>query len=202
MRWSKTFTVVDCHAEGEIGKVVTGGVFDVPGATMFDKMRYLEQHRDGLRKFLLFEPRGAVNHNANIILPTSNPDAAMGFVILESTEYPAMSGSNTICVAFAVQGGRSLRPRSSSASAARAAAGSEGAAASNRSGGMTAPTPRTRGSAGPGACGGPVNASVSAPGRYRLTLPAFEGYQPVAPLEIDIPPATFVERAIVLIRED
>jgi|ERR1017187_9105047 proline racemase len=69
MRWSRTFTVVDCHAEGEIGKVVTGGIFDVPGHTMFDKMRYLEQHRDGLRKFLLFEPRRTVNHNANIILP-------------------------------------------------------------------------------------------------------------------------------------
>ncbi|HWA45406.1 MAG TPA: proline racemase family protein [Hypericibacter adhaerens] len=99
MRWSQTFTVVDCHAEGEIGKVVTGGVFDVPGRTMFDKMRHLAEHRDGLRKFVLFEPRGTVNHNANIILPTNNPEAAMGFVILESTEYPAMSGSNTICVA-------------------------------------------------------------------------------------------------------
>lgn len=99
MRWSRTITVVDCHAEGEIGKVVTGGVIGVPGRTMFEKMRYLEQHRDGLRKFLLFEPRGTVNHNANIILPTENSAAQMGFVILESTEYPAMSGSNTICVA-------------------------------------------------------------------------------------------------------
>jgi proline racemase len=99
MRWSKTYTVVDCHAEGESGKVVTGGVFDVPGKTMFDKMKFLEEHRDGLRKFLLFEPRGTVNHNANIILPTNNPSAQMGFVILESTEYPAMSGSNTMCVA-------------------------------------------------------------------------------------------------------
>ena len=71
MRWSETITVVDCHAQGESGKVVTGGVFDVPGPTMFDKKRHLELHRDGLRKFLLFEPRGTVNHNANIILPTS-----------------------------------------------------------------------------------------------------------------------------------
>jgi proline racemase len=99
MRWSKVYTVVDCHAEGESGKVVTGGVFDVPGKTMFDKMKYLEQHRDGLRKFLLFEPRGTVNHNANVLLPSNNPAAQMGFVILESTEYPAMSGSNTMCVA-------------------------------------------------------------------------------------------------------
>ena len=48
---------------------------------------------------ILFEPRGATNHNANILVPTNHPDAAMGYVILESTEYPAMSGSNTICVA-------------------------------------------------------------------------------------------------------
>ena len=26
MRWSRTITVVDCHAEGESGQVVVGGV--------------------------------------------------------------------------------------------------------------------------------------------------------------------------------
>ena len=91
--------VVDCHAEGESGKVVVGGVVDVPGETMFDKRVYLEQHLDQLRELLLFEPRGAVWHNANIVLPSNNPAASLGYVILESTEYPAMSGSNTICVA-------------------------------------------------------------------------------------------------------
>ncbi len=91
--------VVDCHAEGESGKVVVGGVGDVPGDTMFDKRVYLEQHLDQLRELLLFEPRGAVWHNANIVLPSNNPEAQLGYVILESTEYPAMSGSNTMCVA-------------------------------------------------------------------------------------------------------
>lgn len=47
----------------------------------------------------MLEPRGGPFHNANILLPPSNPEADMGFVILESTEYPPMSGSNTICVA-------------------------------------------------------------------------------------------------------
>ncbi len=59
MRWERTLTVVGAHAEGEMGKVVTGGVIDVPGETMFDKKRHLEREGDGLRKFLLFEPRGA-----------------------------------------------------------------------------------------------------------------------------------------------
>lgn len=99
MRWSKVLNVVECHAGGEIGKVVTGGIGDIPGETMFDKKLYLEQHRDEIRKLLLFEPRGGVAHSANFVFPSHHPEAQLGYVIAESTEYPAMSGSNTICTA-------------------------------------------------------------------------------------------------------
>ncbi|MEK0086232.1 proline racemase family protein, partial [Geminicoccaceae bacterium SYSU G07066] len=99
MRSRKVLSVVDCHAEGESGKVIIGGVGQVPGKSMFDKRLYLETYMDDIRKMVLFEPRGAVWHNANIILPSNHPDADMGYVILETTEYPAMSGSNTMCVA-------------------------------------------------------------------------------------------------------
>ncbi|PVE23473.1 hypothetical protein DC522_15900 [Microvirga sp. KLBC 81] len=99
MRFKKVLSVVDCHAEGESGKVIVGGVGQVPGDTMFDKRVYLETHMDDIRKMVLFEPRGAVWHNANIVLPSNHSDADMGYVILETTEYPAMSGSNTMCVA-------------------------------------------------------------------------------------------------------
>ncbi|HEV8311208.1 MAG TPA: proline racemase family protein [Methylomirabilota bacterium] len=102
MRWTRTFTVVGVHAEGEVGKVVIGGVVDVPGRTMFDKMRYLAKHDDGLRKLLLFEPRGAPTHSANLVLPSSHPKAKLGYVIMESTEYAPMSGSNTICTVTAI----------------------------------------------------------------------------------------------------
>jgi len=99
MRFSKVFNVVGCHAGGEIGNVVVGGVGDVPGQTMFDKRLYLEEQRDDIRQLLLKEPRGSMIRAANIVLPSNNPEAAMGYVIMESEEYPAMSGSNTICVA-------------------------------------------------------------------------------------------------------
>jgi proline racemase len=92
----------DCHAEGESGKVVIGGIGDVPGETIFDKRVYFEDHLDALRRLLLFEPRGSVVQNANVVLPSNHPDAVLGYVILETTEYPAMSGSNTICVATAL----------------------------------------------------------------------------------------------------
>ena len=71
----------------------------VPGDTVFDKRVFLQDHSDDLRRMILFEPRGAPHHNANMLVASSNPDAQMGYIILESTEYPAMSGSNTICVA-------------------------------------------------------------------------------------------------------
>ena len=99
MRISNLVDIVGCHAEGEIGNVVIGGIGDVPGATMFDKRNYLQEHRDDLRQRLLHEPRGNVVRSTNVVLPSNNPAAAMGYVIMESTEYPAMSGSNTICVA-------------------------------------------------------------------------------------------------------
>ena len=99
MRFSRTLNVVDAHAEGESGKVVVGGLGPVPGDSMFDKRLHLESNLDQLRKLLLHEPRGAMWHNANVVLPSNHPDADMGFVIMESTEYPAMSGSNTMCVA-------------------------------------------------------------------------------------------------------
>lgn len=102
MRWKRALTVVGVHAEGEYGKVITGGVVDVPGKTMFDKMVHLRDHDDGLRKFLLFEPRGAAVHSANLVLPSNNPKAQAGYVIMESTEYPPMSGSNTICTVTAI----------------------------------------------------------------------------------------------------
>ena len=94
--------VVKCHVGGEVNNVVTGGIGDVPGATVFEKMKYFREHRDDLRQLLLHEPRGAVNHCVNYIVPATDPEAQLGYVIAESTEYPAMSGSNTMCVATAL----------------------------------------------------------------------------------------------------
>jgi len=98
MRLERKIQAVDAHACGEPGRVIVGGVSDVPGATMFEKMEHLRDHGDGLRKLMLREPRGYPAANCNLILPTTHPDADAGYVIMEQTEYPGMSGTNTICV--------------------------------------------------------------------------------------------------------
>ena len=96
MRFSKMIQAVDTHACGEPGRVIVGGVLDVPGSTMFEKMLHLRDQADGLRKLMLREPRGYPAANCNLILPPTRPEAAAGYVIMEQVEYPGMSGTNTI----------------------------------------------------------------------------------------------------------
>ena len=98
MRFSSLITAVDAHACGEPGRVITGGVLDVPGRTMFEKKTYLETQADHIRLRMLREPRGYPAANCNLILPPTHPDADAGFVIMEQVEYPPMSGTNIICV--------------------------------------------------------------------------------------------------------
>lgn len=94
--------VVGVHVAGELNEVITGGVLDVPGRTMFEKMQYVQANRDDLRKFLLNEPRGRVTQCVNLLLPPTTPEADAGFVIIESDYYVPMSGSNTIATVTAL----------------------------------------------------------------------------------------------------
>jgi proline racemase len=98
LQFARMISAIDAHACGEPGRVIIGGVRDVPGKTMFEKMKYLEAHGDDLRMLMLREPRGYPASNCNLILPPTYPEADAGFVIMEQTEYPPMSGTNTICV--------------------------------------------------------------------------------------------------------
>lgn len=97
MNFSRMVNVVSAHAAGETNDVITGGVLSVPGQTMFEKMQWLEREGDELRQFLLNDPRGGVTLCMNLILPSNDPKAAFGYVIMESDFYVPMSGTNTIC---------------------------------------------------------------------------------------------------------
>jgi len=98
LRLGPVIRAVDAHAGGEPGRVIVGGVEDVPGASMFDKMAWLQANLDDLRLRMLREPRGYPAANCNLILPSNHPEADAGYVIMEQVEYPGMSGTNTMCV--------------------------------------------------------------------------------------------------------
>ena len=98
-RWSKSVQVVGAHAEGEVGRVVTGGVTDIPGATMLEKFRHLAEVDDSLKRFTLFEPRGCAQMTVNLLLPPTHRAADAAFIPLQPDGPHAMSGSNAMCVA-------------------------------------------------------------------------------------------------------
>ena len=102
LRLGPTIRAVDLHAGGEPGRVIVGGVEGVPGGSMFEAMSWLRANRDDLRLRMLREPRGFPAANCNLVLPSSNPEASAGYVIMEQVEYPGMSGTNTMCVVTAL----------------------------------------------------------------------------------------------------
>ena len=98
MRSTKTIHVVSCHAEGEVGDVIVGGVAPPPGETLWEQRNWIAKDQT-LRNFLLNEPRGGVFRHVNLLVPAKHPEALMGWIIMEPEDTPSMSGSNSICVA-------------------------------------------------------------------------------------------------------
>jgi proline racemase len=98
MRSRTVVHVVSCHAEGEVGDVIVGGVLPPPGDTIWEQSRFIARD-ETLRNFVLNEPRGGVFRHVNLLVPPKDPRACTGWIIMEPADTPPMSGSNSICVA-------------------------------------------------------------------------------------------------------
>ncbi len=96
MRFDRMITAVDSHTEGMPTRVVTSGFGPVPGATMFEKKRYVEERLDHLRTLLMFEPRGHGAMSGSVLLPPTDPEADLGVVFIEVSGCLPMCGHGTI----------------------------------------------------------------------------------------------------------
>lgn len=98
MRSQRVIHTVSCHAEGEVGDVIVGGVSPPPGETIWEQSRWIAND-ETLRNFMLNEPRGGVFRHVNLLVPPKHPKADAAWIIMEPEHTPPMSGSNSICVA-------------------------------------------------------------------------------------------------------
>ncbi|RAK91904.1 proline racemase [Aspergillus costaricaensis CBS 115574] len=97
MRSARSINVVGCHCAGEVCDVIVGGVLNPSDcSTMYEKLVHFRDKEDHIRQLLMQEPRGRPAMCVNLVLPPCNPKADAGFLIMETEEYPAMSGGNTI----------------------------------------------------------------------------------------------------------
>ena len=98
-RWKQKITMVEAHAEGEVGRIVTDGIENLPDGTMLDLLNWCNNEGDALRHFLVYEPRGSAQMSTVLTVPPRHPDANIGFLVMQGDKTHAMSGSNTICLA-------------------------------------------------------------------------------------------------------
>ncbi|WP_158227998.1 proline racemase family protein [Pseudonocardia sp. MH-G8] len=104
----RTLDLIDAHAGGDIGRVIVGGVVDLPAATVAERARRLQRDADGLRRLLTQKPHGDPSQCVNLVVPPSAPNADAGLVIMGTMGYPGFSGSNAMCTAAALVEARLL----------------------------------------------------------------------------------------------
>lgn len=105
-RFESALTVVDTHTEGEFIRIVVGGLPEIKGDTMLEKMADLRANYDHIRTALMLEPRGHKDMFGAIITEPVHKEAAFGVVFIETDDYVNMCGHGSIgCATMAVETG-------------------------------------------------------------------------------------------------
>ena len=102
MRIGRTFHTIDTHTGGEPTRNVVGGIPNIPGKTMKDRMVYMMEHEDGIRQLLTYEPRGNDVMSGTVITPPCSPEADVGVLYFEVGGWMPMCGHDTIGVCTAL----------------------------------------------------------------------------------------------------
>lgn len=93
---SIVITTIDAHTAGEPLRIITGGLPELPGATILERRQYMYQHLDHIRRALLWEPRGHYNMYGCIVTPPVTTGADLGVMFMHNGGYSTMCGHGII----------------------------------------------------------------------------------------------------------
>lgn len=96
MNFQRLFSTIDTHTGGNPTRTVISGLPPLKGKTMSEKMLYMEEHYDWIRKFLMNEPRGHGVMSGALLVDPCHPDADVGVIYIETGGYLPMCGHDTI----------------------------------------------------------------------------------------------------------
>jgi len=95
--WSRIRTI-DAHAEGEPLRVILDG-FPIPaGDTVLERRRDARTHFDGLRRALMWEPRGHADMYGCLVMPPVTEGADLSVLFLHNEGFSTMCGHGIIAV--------------------------------------------------------------------------------------------------------
>lgn len=96
MRFTRGIHAIDSHTMGEPTRIVTGGIPAIPGKTMADKKKHLEDKLDYIRTAIMLEPRGHNDMFGSIITAPVNEEADFGIIFMDGGGYLNMCGHGSI----------------------------------------------------------------------------------------------------------
>lgn len=99
MHFSRTYTTVDTHTAGEPLRIVTAGIPRIPGATILEKRRWVEEKMDHVRRALMWEPRGHADMYGAYLTEPTTPEADLGVIFMHNEGYSDMCGHGIIALA-------------------------------------------------------------------------------------------------------
>jgi proline racemase len=99
VRFLHVLSAMDYHTEGEPMRIVTGGVPNLPGATMLERSTFFADSYDALRRLILHEPRGHSAMCAALLVPPTRPEADTGVIFIEPLGVVHMCGHGAIAIA-------------------------------------------------------------------------------------------------------
>jgi proline racemase len=91
--------VADAHTAGEPLRVILGGFPDLPGGSILAARREARALHDGLRRALMWEPRGHADMYGCIVVPAVSRDADFGVLFTHNEGFSTMCGHGVIGVA-------------------------------------------------------------------------------------------------------
>lgn len=92
------FLSIDMHTGGEPLRVVLGAVPEIPGETILDKRRYLQNNHDLIRRRLMAEPRGHADMYGCYLTEPVTADGHFGVIFLHNEGYSTMCGHAVIAL--------------------------------------------------------------------------------------------------------
>nr|WP_241188334.1 proline racemase family protein [Pseudohalocynthiibacter aestuariivivens] len=96
------YSTIETHTAGMPTRIVTHGVGVLPGATMLERMQYLQHSDDDVRRLLMYEPRGHSAMCGAIIQPPLQPDTDVGLLFICAGGHLPMCGHAAIGVSTAL----------------------------------------------------------------------------------------------------
>ncbi len=93
--WQR-ITAIDAHTAGEPLRIITSGWPEMPGSTILEKRKYARQRLDGLRRTLMWEPRGHADMYGCILTPPTTPDGDVGVLFMHNEGFSTMCGHGII----------------------------------------------------------------------------------------------------------